>query len=965
MAASHQTIDADTFVFPVHVDHTLRSYQASIVKRALTTNTLVSLPTGTGKTLIAAAVMLNYLDWFPTRLCIFMAPNRALVQQQVVACCAYIGLDPDVHAQLLTGEEVPAQRRVRWASSVARLIFCTPQTLYNDMLNGVCDPKRIACLVFDECHHARSEKESYAQVARYVREAQREAECAGARVLGLSATAGSSLTQVQSVINMLHVAAVETRTEKELHQFLHGRTIVVHRVQTAGGGGGRSGRPLSFRELLLMPAEPQARCLAQARVLTYANLGQLDAAVMSACREQLGRMQQSASRGLSMLGGASAARVEQLQGCQRLLESLVALADLAVDAGTPPPVEADGGAGGGGGGECGFDIGSDDGSDDGSAGDDVAGVAAKAAPAADPSRARQEQLEQQLRLVAECGMLSAEQLAEIRVHASSAAGAVGGGSIGKEWAKIAPKLTTLTSLLLAHFQQDASSRVIAFVNRRANVSALCAHLSAAAQQQAGPSARGLVRPAPFVGRSNRSDLRGAGGQGMGQAEQRQVIGEFRAGVHNVLVATSVAEEGLDIGEVDVVVFFDAVDSPIRLVQRLGRTGRKTSGQVLMLLSETEERRHNETVGLAERMSAAMDSGHGLELKRAAKPFLSFDGLKARYEKFGGDGAPRRTSAGGGGSGPSSVVGGPSAAGAAGDASAAAKGRSVAKENHSPHRQPLRVIPKTGTTAGRPTAAADGASSKRERAAVAPPKPPKLTDLTNLSDDSLSSEEGEETLAVQYKKKRHSPVWGPAAAAAKSPPRTAAASAAASTAKKTPSAHWSAAKPSEAKRAKAPPNQAGAAAAAAAVPATSGGGVRPAGSAAQPIDLSNHLGAHLGVHLGASTAPRPAKATPPTEPPTEPPPTLVPEPLPALAKPDELAALAEPPATETLAAAADEAVPPEGPPAGTDPRLLASPWSADVWLTEEQLDAWMSGGRAAVPGLAPVTSWRHQRLWPWG
>ena len=60
---------------------------------------------------------------------------------------------------------------------------------------------------------------------------------------------------------------------------------------------------------------------------------------------------------------------------------------------------------------------------------------------------------------------------------------------------------------------------------------------------------------------------------MDQAMQQKVLNDFKAGLVNVLVATSVAEEGLDIGEVDLIVCFDPVTSPIRLVQRLGRTGR--------------------------------------------------------------------------------------------------------------------------------------------------------------------------------------------------------------------------------------------------------------------------------------------------------------------------------------------------------------------------------------------------------
>ena len=60
---------------------------------------------------------------------------------------------------------------------------------------------------------------------------------------------------------------------------------------------------------------------------------------------------------------------------------------------------------------------------------------------------------------------------------------------------------------------------------------------------------------------------------------------FRTGGYNTLVATCVGEEGLDIGEVDLIVLFDVSKSPIRLVQRMGRTGRKREGRIVVLVTE--------------------------------------------------------------------------------------------------------------------------------------------------------------------------------------------------------------------------------------------------------------------------------------------------------------------------------------------------------------------------------------------
>ena len=86
-----------------------------------------------------------------------------------------------------------------------------------------------------------------------------------------------------------------------------------------------------------------------------------------------------------------------------------------------------------------------------------------------------------------------------------------------------------------------------------------------------------LRRARFVGQAKREfDI------GMSQEEQSTVLESFRNGEFDVLVATSIAEEGLDIPEVDLVVFYEPIPSEIRYIQRRGRTGRKSAGSVVIL-----------------------------------------------------------------------------------------------------------------------------------------------------------------------------------------------------------------------------------------------------------------------------------------------------------------------------------------------------------------------------------------------
>ncbi|MDY6769987.1 MAG: DEAD/DEAH box helicase [Candidatus Nanohaloarchaea archaeon] len=70
-----------------------------------------------------------------------------------------------------------------------------------------------------------------------------------------------------------------------------------------------------------------------------------------------------------------------------------------------------------------------------------------------------------------------------------------------------------------------------------------------------------------------------------QQRQMDILDEFRDGEHNVLVSTSVGEEGLDIPAVDLVVFYEPVPSEIRTIQRRGRTGRQEEGAVYVLMAE--------------------------------------------------------------------------------------------------------------------------------------------------------------------------------------------------------------------------------------------------------------------------------------------------------------------------------------------------------------------------------------------
>jgi Fanconi anemia group M protein len=88
------------------------------------------------------------------------------------------------------------------------------------------------------------------------------------------------------------------------------------------------------------------------------------------------------------------------------------------------------------------------------------------------------------------------------------------------------------------------------------------------------------RAALFIGRAE-----GKHGPRMSQDEQMKTLRAFKEGVYNVLVATSVGEEGLDIPECGLVVFYEPAVSGIRYIQRRGRTGRKLPGKAVILVTD--------------------------------------------------------------------------------------------------------------------------------------------------------------------------------------------------------------------------------------------------------------------------------------------------------------------------------------------------------------------------------------------
>ena len=135
---------------------------------------------------------------------------------------------------------------------------------------------------------------------------------------------------------------------------------------------------------------------------------------------------------------------------------------------------------------------------------------------------------------------------------------------------IHPKLVRLREIIEEEVKKNPDNRILVFSHFRVTAKMISEELNNIKN----------VKAHWFVGQSS-----GRGDKGLSQKEQLEIMQAFRDGFYNALVSTSVAEEGLDIGECELVVFYDAVPNAIRLIQRKGRTGRRKEGKVIMLIAE--------------------------------------------------------------------------------------------------------------------------------------------------------------------------------------------------------------------------------------------------------------------------------------------------------------------------------------------------------------------------------------------
>lgn len=132
-----------------------------------------------------------------------------------------------------------------------------------------------------------------------------------------------------------------------------------------------------------------------------------------------------------------------------------------------------------------------------------------------------------------------------------------------------PKVRRILEIVGREIKENQNSKIIIFTQFRDTASVISKEMSLI------PGIKAKI----FVGQAIKK------GVGLSQKEQKKIVNEFSEGEINVLCATCIGEEGLDIPEVNVVVFYEPVASAIRTIQRSGRTARLNKGKIIVLMTK--------------------------------------------------------------------------------------------------------------------------------------------------------------------------------------------------------------------------------------------------------------------------------------------------------------------------------------------------------------------------------------------
>ena len=462
-----------------------REYQQKIAEAASQANTLVVLPTGLGKTLIALLVARLRLEKFPNGKVVVLAPTKPLVLQHHNSFKEILSLQPSEIA-LLTGENPPEERSYLWRRS--RYVFATPQTVRNDVRQGRVELNDVVLLVFDEAH--RSVKDySYTQLAKMYKETAWTP-----LILGLTASPGGSKEKINEIMQSLFIEHVEARSEED--------EDVKSYVEQTSFEGRKVALPEAYGLVLRIIREVYNEKVKKLTESGFLPKTRLSKKMILAARGTILARLKAGGGNKGYLYGALIVQAQAIMVNHALELAETQGADVLV------------------------------------------------------------KYLKRMREKPEQGKSAAALLKDPRWQ------------MLEEEAKRAqateyPKLSELRSIVKDQFASKPDSKIIIFTQYRDTIETIVERL-----------ALDGVRAQRFVGQATKADS-----EGMDQKKQTDVLERFAGGEFGVLVSSSIGEEGLHVPDVDLVVFYEAVPSEIRAIQRKGRTGRTRPGRVVVLIAE--------------------------------------------------------------------------------------------------------------------------------------------------------------------------------------------------------------------------------------------------------------------------------------------------------------------------------------------------------------------------------------------
>ncbi len=464
-----------------------RIYQEVIFARCKEINSLVVLPTGLGKTLIAQMIADYRLSKYGGKI-LMLAPTKPLALQHRESFVRLFDV-PIEKVNILTGEISPNKRSEIWRKSI--IITATPQTIENDLVVGRISMEDVSLLILDEAHRAVGNY-AYVYIAReYMRHAEHPL------ILGLTASPGSSEEKIKEIVKNLHIKHIEVRNENspDVKPYIQG--IKLNWVEVELPELYKEVRKL-LREMLRGALKP----LKEAGLVSSYSADLPKKEVLEAGR----KINAEVARGNYGIG-----RLMLYQAMAMKLHHAIELLE-------------------------------------------TQGLSTLAA---------------YLRKLHHEAKGGKTKSAKILMEDARMKKAIYLLNQARELGLDHPKMDRLFELIENQMNQKPNSKIIVFTNYRDTSKKIAAEINK----------RGF-KAVRFVGQANRVK-----DKGMNQKKQKEVLDLFSRGAFNILVATSVGEEGLDVPEVDLVIFYEPVPSAIRSIQRRGRTGRHMPGKVIILMAK--------------------------------------------------------------------------------------------------------------------------------------------------------------------------------------------------------------------------------------------------------------------------------------------------------------------------------------------------------------------------------------------